>query len=126
MSVRVTGKDILDAIEKNGFRHTRGEWFGDTDGYEAIEGAPISKACVMGQAALNLGVNWEELMNATNEEFGGFAADMINLNDNRDINGRYRPYRSLKVLARQKLAPYLEKEIELETVNYNAVRKSTA
>lgn len=47
---KITGKDIYEAIEKNGFKVIRESWI------TLDEEGKIAGACLLGQAAINLGV----------------------------------------------------------------------
>jgi len=117
---KVTVAEVLEAIEKNGYKHIRGQWWGT----EWNDGpAVITSACVMGQAALNLGVSNSDLESKLNAAADGLASTMINYNDDELPSGRHRKYSELKEIARNKFRPHLHKMIEVETAEYNAVRK---
>lgn len=111
--------EILEAIEKNGYKHVRGQWFHSDMTNEGI----ITKgACIMGQAAINLGISpdfYRELDAVT----GGLGSKMIDYNDSPLESGRYRKYSELKEIARNKFRPYLNEIITVEDSKYNAVRK---
>ena len=60
----VTTEQIIKAMEDNGYTHTRGSWFAthyDSRGKPVIVGA-----CIMGQAALNLGIEEVDVLTILN------------------------------------------------------------
>ena len=56
----VTVEEVLDAMEKNGYRQAYGRYFEYSD-HDVDK--PVIAACAMGQAAINLGVRAESLDN---------------------------------------------------------------
>lgn len=69
MSRTITGKDVFEAIKKNGYPHIRGQ-YGGTLG-----------ACAIGQAALNLGVDPYRLDNALAMSKLGLSRAIVHIND---------------------------------------------
>lgn len=69
-TVEVSVDQIIESMEENGYIHCRGSWFRDDDKfniYGGTEEAPITQACILGQTALNLGVENLDLQNALNQ-----------------------------------------------------------
>ncbi len=115
----ITGRDIIEAIKKNGFNHSRGRWFGKSDkrinGQYVRGSTVITSACVMGQAAINLGVDYTSLSKG---EFNEPTSKMITLNDHRRLS-----YPELVAEAEKLFAPYLDTTISAKEKIYNAKRK---
>lgn len=144
--VTITGKDLLEAIKKNGFEHLRGQWFAGNDG-------KVTGACIIGQAAINLGADSDYVQNRVdkvftigarslpdgikeeflekpngrfiygddkNHEFTfGFAAVMIAMNDKMvdDISYAYS-WNQLVRYAEKFLTPYLDINVKLEASKF--------
>lgn len=116
----VTGAEILAALEKNGFLHERG-WY-DITFIDKVE--TITSACVMGQAAINLGVSMSDIEHVLDTEADGLAGTMIHYNDSQTESGNYRSYSDLKKIARRRFKPYLTQKFEMHEAKYVAKRKS--
>ena len=61
--MKVTGRQIIEAIEKNGLPQTRGAFYRDENGMEVDFPAQAKSACAIGMAAINLGVSFITLRN---------------------------------------------------------------
>ena len=66
-------KDIIDAIEKNGYKKSKGNYIQMKDGSTPFAYLPedltaVVSACAMGQAALNLGITPNELIKTLYKE----------------------------------------------------------
>ncbi len=109
---RITGRDIIEAIRQNGYEHIRGEWFWNRDKRGRF--SPITKACVMGQAAINLGVSTQALESA----FYKPVTQMISLNDRTNLS-----YEELVVRAEEVFKPYLDTPADVLVKKYSAIRK---
>lgn len=65
--IEVTVGQFLDALEQNGLDTATGKWFELANGLNPLfslefrNESPIERACPLGQAAINLGVWWEDL-----------------------------------------------------------------
>jgi len=71
----VTGQDIVDAIRKNGYRQAHdGQWIVYDDDMRVI------KACAMGQAVLNLGLDLDDFKFHMSPAISSFIMDQ---NDTR-------------------------------------------
>lgn len=72
---KFTSRDIIDAMERNGYRKANGtfvQFKGDTN--------EVYAACAIGQALLNLGVNPEDVAEAA-EHIPSVLHDVYQLND---------------------------------------------
>lgn len=70
----VSVQDIIDAMNKNGYKWHQGSWFGGD--------SEITGACIMQQAALNLGVVGYSLRDALNSRSRrGIGDRIISFND---------------------------------------------
>jgi hypothetical protein len=116
--------DVITAMEENGYIHAHGDWF-----IPNSEGV-ITRACIMGQAALNLGVvgsghfSLERALNlvprkSNKDEPAYLASKIIDTNDHRT-----KPkYSAVLKKVKEILEPYKDVEIEAEVHEYNARKK---
>jgi hypothetical protein len=84
----VTIEELIEAAETNGYVHSRGHWFADSQGqvlHKYSKDHPIEQACFMGQIALNLGVHHSDLHSKLNHYFDGLGADIIYWNDSKEL-----------------------------------------
>jgi len=107
-----TIQDFLDAIEANHIPHKRGAWFARVNG---DANSRIGAACVLGQAAINLGVSSTSLQTALNKVVRGAAGDLIYENDSLKY-----PYPLLVKRAKEKFKGYEDVKIELVTQFYHS------
>ena len=142
--ITVTVKQVFEALEKNGFEHIRGSWFkfSETNSNLVVGG------CVLGQAAINLGVlqpidsedDYEidgSLVAALdrikpttgkwNEEryFSGLAEQIIYWNDKtKRINGKLvyalPTWEDVVEMARDCMTPHFKEKITLSTYEWNS------
>lgn len=129
----ITVRDVYNALKQNGFEHIRRDWT-----RADIEGV-ITGACVLGQAALNLGVDANtysgNLVSALNafevsthnkwafnkEETYGVGDTIINWNDKQDENGLYwvlPTYADVVKMAYAVMRPHFDKPIHLTEKNW--------
>lgn len=139
----VSVDEIIEAAEKNGFIHCRGAWMFST--YPSInnnhdwlkagdKGRPITSACIMGQVALNLGVEPTSLENAldtikivtnswlkhhTGHSTLGVANAAINYNDHTKLS-----YNKIAEKVRAWLEPHRGKTFTLTEEKLFAKRKN--
>lgn len=75
----VTVEDILAALERNGIPKIQGHYFEYVDGHitDAVYEKKVVAACAVGQIAINLGVDPEDL----NIQFVGLLDDIVSTND---------------------------------------------
>lgn len=82
----VTVGEFIDALERNGFRQARGVWiaFNKDDS--------VQRACAMGQAAINLGIDYEglglrlDIPTRDNLFAGGLSSLIMRLNDSKGLS----------------------------------------
>ena len=145
-----TVREVFEALAKNGFHHARATFFEDT----------FNSACVLGQAALNLGVVVSEsfyesdvsypVSNKDIEKWGKYnvvtqldrfkvknskwipepsedddsprtcGETIMFWNDETDVDGEYllSTYEEVVSMAREVLAPHMEKKVKLATYDY--------
>lgn len=113
--IRVTVADILDAMERNGFRQARnGEWINyNKDG-------SVRSACAMGQAVINLGIDLSSFQRALvwNDDLQDLKISIIDLNDSE--------LKSCEVIAtemRKRFSHLLDKQLMLSTSEYKVRSK---
>lgn len=90
----VTVEDIIAAAGKNGFTWTSGSWLNFVEDFDEEEkNPPITGACILGQAMLNLGVEQRSLYKALmsipalHDDFYDHAAEeIIDYNDSTAKN----------------------------------------
>lgn len=84
---KFTARDIIDSIEKNGLPQTVGALFRQAEYLSPIynfeEDTVIGSACALGQAAINLGVDYSFVDIFYNRAQEGFLGYIVNLNDNQ-------------------------------------------
>lgn len=83
---KVSVRQVIEAIRQNGLPQARGKFWADTDGnpihyIPTGEKVEIGSACALGQAALNLGIRWEELNTELSSVAPDLRSDIINQND---------------------------------------------
>lgn len=143
----VSVDEVIEAANKNGYIHCRNGWFKDDFGFSSSttidttgnEDNPIVQACILGQVAINLGVDFlslEEELNALGtvnnpwlkkqaREAGyiagldyGIAAAAIEYNDNSK-----RSYNEIARKLIDWLEPYRGKTLNMIPAKYIAKRK---
>jgi len=97
---KVTIKQIIEAMRKNGYKFTRGTFFRDAfsdypisdERRKDMEVVRFGSACAMGQAAANLGVNATELEKRlgmvvafANGPMMRVSSAIVDMNDNKDM-----------------------------------------
>lgn len=138
---QTTVKAVSEAIEKNGLEHLRGSWFrfDIKDGKTLVVGG-----CVLAQAAINLGALQTEdspeyqdrgtLLAALSfpptggrwtvpedQEVDTVGGQIIYWNDlEREGDWALKTYADVAQMARECLEPYFDKEITLESYDWNA------
>jgi hypothetical protein len=96
----VTVADILDAMEKNGFKQSRESWITfNKDG-------SVQKACALGQAVINLEVDLSAFQAAILS--WGLRDNVIELNDHKKLSCK-----EIAVLMRNKWDYILDQRITL-------------
>lgn len=79
----ISVQDVLDAIEQDNVPLHRGGWF---------SGSPdslVGEACILGQAAVNLGVTTASIQNVLDKAKTGTSARIISMNDTDYANYAY-------------------------------------
>jgi hypothetical protein len=122
---RITIKQVIAAAKENGYEHTVSGWFNES-GASPLK--PITKACIMGQAALNLGVNHHELRAAIDSidknRYTPLASRIIRKNDDYvpTPGGGYRPttYEEMVKYLTDTLKPYEDQVIVVPKKKYYA------
>lgn len=80
---RFTLNDLVTALELNGYKQGFGH-------YVKRSGDKVLSACAMGQAALNIGIDYRRVSRAFSEIYspyhGSLSAYIIDLNDNRKLS----------------------------------------
>lgn len=73
---KITYKELIDAIEQNGYRRSNGHFIQFKEGTKEVYAA-----CAVGQGLLNLGVKPEHVDQAANFLYG--LSDIYTLNDSK-------------------------------------------
>lgn len=122
--MRISIKEFLDAVDRNGLEHVIGQWFRN-------DGEVITAACILGQAAINLEVDNYDLMQELNilaqtDNVPGYGERLIHMNDvGYGIPTPYRDYARVARYAHLLLDPFVDREIDVIPVetDYNIRRK---
>jgi hypothetical protein len=107
-----TIEDVIKAAEKNGF-----EWNRNGEYFDENEDGTI-RACVLGQAALNLDINPDLMIFAMVETAGVFMLPVWVYNDQAATS-----YEDAVDFLRKTLLPYKDITINVDTVGRNIKRK---
>lgn len=104
----VTVADIIDAMERNGYKMARENWVVMNKAE-----TKVLRACALGQAAVNLGIDWKSLALELPHTLKFF---IIDLNDSKrlsceEIAARVRKSGMFK--------PMMDKVLHLAKRNYN-------
>jgi hypothetical protein len=145
---KFTIRQFIDAMEENGYEHKHDGWFDDrprlVDGvWVGYEGKPITAACIMGQAAINLGIDWNYLAGAIKAatdskevtfpsyedgykvpETSDIASAIMTLNDGPTADGNSRRYSTILKKAKEWLEPFADREVTAIAAEYKAIKKA--
>lgn len=106
--------EIIDAIEQNGYKQIRGNYIKFVEGVLGNERGKenVLGACAIGQAALNLNVQWSSLEDALENimirQDMDLAATIIELNDSFGLSCQ-----KIAKEIREKYPEILDKEVDL-------------
>lgn len=120
---RITVGEVIAAMEKNGFRHARGSWVRPIHPKDWRKKSTIGAACIIGQAAINLGVGATQLQSALdNIAIFGDSNDISRLGstiaDRNDAPGI--SYQRVLAFAKSLLSPHSERTISVIEHNWEA------
>lgn len=140
--MKVTVDEIIEAAEKNGYIHCRHGWFKDIRGSHPVqflntvgkELNPIVEACILGQVAINLGVEYNSLENELNDlgrvnsnwlkaQTGDKAPWPIGSAAIQYNDGSQLSYNQIARKLIGWLEPYRGKTLVMEEATYHARRK---
>lgn len=116
----VTVGDIIDAMERNGFRQARGAWV------VLNQDGSVRRACAMGQAAINLGIDYEGMGKKLNDVtrpniyVEGLSNIIMELNDEIGLSCK-----AIAEKVRIKYAKKLNKKIKFRIREYKIREKKS-
>jgi hypothetical protein len=112
---KISVADVIKAAEENGFVFFKG-WHDSK--YDAKEKKQvISKACVLGQAAINLGISGPSLRTALDNIAADWTtpgSDIMKYNDNAATS-----YRQALAFLKKTLAPYKNRVIQVPAYDWS-------
>lgn len=106
-----TYRQIIDAMERNGYRKASGSWvtFKDSD----REKGEVYSACAMGQALLNLGVRPKDVVAASYSIGIGLKHAVIGQNDSQHL-----PIKQIAQNIREQFANDLDHTVSFDGIYF--------